>query len=166
MNMLSSRQLMNSSFNSLQIVNTYGAFGSVTKDRFEIIVEGTADDTIGPSTVWKEYQFKGKPGDPMYRPPLVAPYHMRLDWLMWFAAMGRAQDSPWFSDVIVRILQGDRETLGLLRLNPFPDRPPRWVRAEMYQYHFTTPAEHKATGRWWDRQFAGDYFPAVRLPAR
>jgi hypothetical protein len=165
MNMLSSRQLMNSSFNSLQIVNTYGAFGSVTKDRFEIIVEGTADDTIGPSTVWKEYQFKGKPGDPMFRPPLVAPYHMRLDWLMWFAAMGSAQDSPWFSDVILRILQGDRDTLGLLRVNPFPDRPPRWVRAQMYQYHFTTPAEHTATGRWWDRQFAGDYFPAVRLPA-
>src|SRR4051794_31118992 len=83
LNMLSSGQVMNTSFNPLQIVNTYGAFGSVTRDRSEIVIEGTDADTIAADTVWKEYEFKGKPGDVMHRPPQVAPYHLRLDWLMW-----------------------------------------------------------------------------------
>ena len=162
-NMLSPGQLMNSAFNPLQIVNTYGAFGSITKERFEIVIEGTADETLSDATAWREYEFKGKPGDPSYRPAVVAPYHMRLDWLMWFAAMGSAQDEPWFSELLARLLQGDRETLGLLRVNPFPDRPPRWIRAQMYRYRFTTAAERGATGRWWNRQRVADYFPAVRL---
>src|SRR3954469_19222498 len=87
LNMLSPGQVMNTSFNPLQIVNTYGAFGSVTKERYEIVVEGTDAETLGESTTWREYEFKGKPGDPSRRPPQVAPYHLRLDWLMWFAAM-------------------------------------------------------------------------------
>jgi hypothetical protein len=166
LNMLSPGQLMNSAFNPLQIVNTYGAFGSVTKERFEIAIEGTSDDGLTERTVWREYEFKGKPGDPGRRPLQIAPYHLRLDWLMWFAAMGSAQDEPWFTELIVKLLQGDRATLGLLRINPFPDAPPRWIRAGMYRYHFTTPAERRATGRWWNRERVGEYFPAVRLPAR
>ena len=162
-NMLSSRQVMNTSFNPLQIVNTYGAFGSVTKERDEIIVEGTADDTITAATTWREYEFKGKPGDPAHRPPQVAPYHMRLDWLMWFAAMSSPSDYPWFPEFIVKLLQGDSQVLGLLRTNPFPDRPPTWIRAQLYRYRFTTPEEHRRTGRWWDRQLVGSYFPAVKL---
>ena len=163
MNMLSSRQVMNTSFNPLQIVNTYGAFGSVTKERYEIIVEGTADETVTDATTWREYQFKGKPGDPAYRPPQIAPYHLRLDWLMWFAAMSSPSDYPWFSDLLVKLLQGDPQVLGLLRSNPFPDRPPTWIRAELYLYRFTTPDEHRQTGRWWDRTRVAPYFPAVRL---
>jgi hypothetical protein len=166
LNMLSPGQVMNGAFNPLQIVNTYGAFGSITKERFEIVIEGTADAAPGDATAWREYEFKGKPGDPAHRPPLVAPYHMRLDWLMWFAAMGSAQDEPWFSELVVHLLRGDRETLGLLRVNPFPDRPPQWIRAELYRYRFTTRAEHSATGRWWSRERAADYFPAVRLQPR
>jgi hypothetical protein len=166
MNMLSPGQVMNTAFNPLQIVNTYGAFGSVTKERNEIIVEGTADAQPTDATTWREYQFKGKPGDPAWRPPLVAPYHMRLDWLMWFAAMGSAQDEPWFAGLIAHLLEGDRATLGLLRTNPFPDRPPVWIRAELYRYRFTTPAEHRATGRWWTRERIADYFPAVCLRPR
>ena len=164
LNMLSPGQLMNSAFNPLQIVNTYGAFGSVTTERFEIVIEGTADDTIGDRTVWREYEFKGKPGDPARRPTQIAPYHLRLDWLMWFAAMGSARDEPWFSGLILRLLQGDGATIRLLGNNPFPDRPPRWIRAEMYRYRFTTPTERQATGRWWNRDRVGGYFPAVRLP--
>jgi Lipase maturation factor len=163
LNMLSPGQVMNTSFNPLQIVNTYGAFGSVTRDRYEIVIEGTADETTSASTVWKEYQFKGKPGDVSYRPPLVAPYHMRLDWLMWFAAMSNASDYPWFGPLLAKLLEGDPAVLGLLRTNPFPDRPPRWIRAQLYLYRFTTPEEHARTGAWWTRTLVGAYFPEVRL---
>ena len=162
-NMLSSRQVMNTSFNPLQIVNTYGAFGSVTKERYEIIIEGTNDETPTDTTVWREYQFKGKPGDPAYRPPQIAPYHLRLDWLMWFAAMSTPSDYPWFSELLLKLLQGDPQVLGLLRANPFPDRAPTWIRAQLYLYHFTTPEEHRRTGLWWNRRLAAPYFPAVRL---
>ena len=166
LNMLSPGQVMNTSFNPLQIVNTYGAFGSITKERFEIVIEGTSDATLTGATTWREYEFKGKPGDPAHRPPLVAPYHMRLDWLMWFAAMGSAQDEPWFSGVILHLLEGDRELLGLLRVNPFADRAPQWVRASLYRYRFTTPAERAANGLWWHRERVADYYPAVRLKAQ
>ena len=165
MNMLSSHQVMNTAFNPLQIVNTYGAFGSITRERYEIAIEGTADDTITEKSLWQEYQFKGKPGDPSRRPPQVAPYHLRLDWLMWFAAMSSAQDYPWFPQLLLKLLEGDAGTIGLLRSNPFPDHPPRWIRAQLYLYRFTSPAEHTATGRWWNRELAGQYFPAVRLHA-
>jgi hypothetical protein len=163
MNMLSSRQVMNTSFNALQIVNTYGAFGSVTRERDEIVIEGTGDETITDRTTWREYEFKGKPGDPAHRPPEIAPYHLRLDWLMWFAAMSTPSDYPWFSELLAKLLQGDEQVLGLLRLNPFPDRPPTWIRAELYRYRFTTNEERRRTGRWWDRQLVTEYFPAVRL---
>jgi hypothetical protein len=163
LNMLSPGQVMNTSFNPLQIVNTYGAFGSVTQARYEIVIEGTADEALTASTAWKEYEFSGKPGDVSYRPPLVAPYHMRLDWLMWFAAMSNASDYPWFSTLLLKLLDGDPAVLGLLRTNPFPDRPPRWIRAQMYLYKFTTPDEHRRTGAWWTRTLAGPYFPEVRL---
>jgi hypothetical protein len=161
--MLSPGQVMNTSFNPLQIVNTYGAFGSITKERYEIVVEGTDADSVTPSTVWREYEFKGKPGDVMFRPPQVAPYHMRLDWLMWFAAMSASADHPWFSSLMLKLLEGDRDVLVLLRTNPFPDRPPRWIRARLYLYHFTSPEEHRRTGAWWTRSLAGPYFPEVRL---
>src|SRR4029079_6622434 len=107
MNMLSSRQVMNTSFNPLQIVNTYGAFGSVTKERYEIVIEGTSDETVTDKTVWREYEFEGKTGAPARRPPQIAPYHPRLDWLMWFAAMATPSDYPWFSELLAKLLQGD-----------------------------------------------------------
>ena len=163
LNMLSPNQVMNTSFNPLHIVNTYGAFGSITRERFEIVIEGTTDQNVNDKTVWREYHFKGKPGDPLRRPSQIAPYHLRLDWLMWFAAMGSAQNEPWFSMLIVKLLEGDKPTIGLLAGNPFPDGPPRWVRARLYRYTFTTRAERKATGRWWRRELAEEYFPAVSL---
>jgi hypothetical protein len=163
LNMLSSRQMMNTAFNPLQIVNTYGAFGSVTKERDEIVIEGTSDESITDNTVWREYEFKGKPGDPSRMPPQVAPYHLRLDWLMWFAAMSSPSDHPWFPELLLKLLEGDQAVLSLLRTDPFPGAPPKWVRAQLYSYRFTTPAERRATGRWWDRSFVAPYFPAVRL---
>ena len=153
---------MNTSFNPLQIVNSYGAFGTVTKERYEIVIEGSAADDDGNPTAWLEYEFKGKPGDPARRPPQVAPYHLRLDWLMWFAAMSTPTEHPWFDALLVKLLDGDAGVLRLLRTNPFPGHPPRWVRAQLYRYTFTTGAERAATGRWWRRELVGPYFPAIR----
>ncbi len=162
-NMLSPGQLMNFNYNPLHLVNTYGAFGSVTRTRNEVIVEGADDAVLTPSTRWREYEFKGKPGDLLRRPPQVAPYHLRLDWLMWFAAMSPYYEHPWFVHFLAKLLQGDEATLGLLRSNPFPQRPPRYVRALRYEYHFTTPTERKETGRWWQRQLVDVYLPPVSL---
>ena len=114
---------MNASFNALHLVNTYGAFGSVTRERHEIVIEGTAT-TPTAETGWQEYEFRGKPGDPRRLPRQFAPYHLRLDWLMWFAALSPAYAEPWFTASGRRLLEGDRATLRLLRHNPFPDEPP------------------------------------------
>jgi len=161
-NMASSQQMMNASFDPLQLVNTYGMFGSITPSRDEVIVEGTDDSPDGDAH-WLAYEFKAKPGDPMRMPPQIAPYHLRLDWLMWFAAMGQYQDNPWFVNFMAKLLQGDREVLGLLRSNPFPDRPPKYVRARLYHYRFSTPEERRKTGAWWQRELAGEWFPVVSL---
>ncbi len=162
-NMLSPSQAMNASFNPFHLVGTYGAFGSITRTRYEVIVEGTDDASITASTQWREYEFKGKPGDISHLPSQIAPYHLRLDWLMWFAAMSQFQRQPWFINFAAKLLQGDSAVLSLLRTNPFPDRPPHFVRAELYEYHFTTPAERRATGQWWKRSYSGEWFPPVSM---
>jgi hypothetical protein len=162
-NMLSARQIMNTSFNSLHLVGTYGAFGSITRPRYEIIVEGTNDSVITSATQWREYEFKGKPGQLNYRPAQIAPYHLRLDWLMWFAAMSSYQDYPWFVNFIAKLLQNDQAVLSLLRKNPFPGKAPHYIRAMLYEYHFTNPAERRQTGNWWKRTLTGPYFPAVSM---
>jgi hypothetical protein len=164
-NLASRRQRMNASFNRFHLVNSYGAFGSITRTRNEIVIEGTDDAEVGEDTAWSEYEFKGKPGDVRRRPPQVAPYHLRLDWLMWFAALSPGYASGWFDAFIVRLLEGDRATLKLLRHNPFPDAPPTWIRARFFRYRFTTRRERKQSGAVWDRTPLGDYLPPVRLPA-
>jgi hypothetical protein len=162
-NMISPDQVMNRSFNSLHLVDTYGAFGSVTKQRFEVVVEGTDDAAITSATRWKEYEFKGKPNDPTRMPPQVAPYHLRLDWLMWFAAMSSYQNHPWFVNFMAKLLQNDRDVLSLLKSNPFEGHAPKYVRAELYEYHFANPETRRTRGVWWVRTLAGRYFPAVSL---
>lgn len=162
-NMVSPGQIMNTSYNSFHLVGTYGAFGSITRPRYEVVVEGTADSVITPATKWLEYEFKAKPTDIQRMPPQIAPYHLRLDWLMWFAALGTYQDQPWFVNFMAKLLQGDKPVLSLLRRNPFPDHPPQYVRAEFYEYHFTTPDERSKTGNWWRRTYVAQYFPAVSL---
>jgi hypothetical protein len=164
-NMLSSSQLMNTSFEPLHLVNTYGAFGSITRTRYEIVIEGTDDTAVTERTAWREYEFKGKPGDPARRPPQVAPYHLRLDWLMWFEAFSPRPQDEWFVALLERLLRGDAATLSLLKTNPFPDRPPRYLRARYYRYWFTTSAERRETGRWWNRQLASEYVAPITLAA-
>ena len=163
LNMLSPRQIMNTSFNPFHLVGTYGAFGGITRERYEVVVEGTSDAVVSPATKWREYEFRGKPNDPSRMPPQIAPYHLRLDWLMWFAAMGSYSEHPWFVHFVGKLLEGDRDTLSLLLSNPFPNEPPRIVRARLYRYKFTTPDERRKTGNWWTRQLVGPWFPEVSL---
>ncbi len=162
-NMLSPRQIMNTSYNPLHLVGTYGAFGSITRVRNEIVIEGTTDAKPNSATKWLEYEFKAKPGALDRIPPQIAPYHLRLDWLMWFAAMSSYNNYPWFVNLIAKLLQGNKGVLSLLRTNPFPNEPPRYIRAELYEYDFTTPDERKRNGRWWNRTHQGSYFPPISL---
>lgn len=162
-NMLSPHQIMNTNFNPLHLVGTYGAFGGITRTRYEVVVEGTSDPAPRPSSEWREYEFRAKPTDPGRCPPQIAPYHLRLDWLMWFAAMDDYSRHPWFVHFMGKLLEGDRGTMSLLRSNPFPDRPPRFVRADLYRYEFTSPDERRQTGQWWNRRYVGPYFPEVSL---
>jgi hypothetical protein len=164
-NLVSRRQAMNASFNRLHLVNAYGAFGTVTRQRHEIVVEGTDDETPTEDTVWLEYEFKGKPGDVGRRPRQFAPYHLRLDWLMWFAALSPSYAQPWFPAFIGKLLTGDPATLRLLRTNPFPGAPPVVVRARLYHYRYSTRAERRTSGDWWVREWIGEYLRPVRAPS-
>ncbi|WP_322858464.1 lipase maturation factor family protein [Mycobacterium europaeum] len=163
-NMLSSRQRMNMSFNSFHLVNTYGAFGSIGRVRHEVVIEGTEDTRLTEQTVWREYDFKGKPGAVRRLPRQWAPYHLRLDWMMWFAAISPGYAQPWLTPFLERLLRNDRPTLRLLRHNPFPDAPPRYVRARLYEYRFTTPAELRRERAWWHRTLIGGYVRPMALP--
>ena len=156
-NLFSNRQLMNASFDPLDLVNTYGAFGAVGKERDEIIFEGTEDTMITGDTKWKEYEFKAKPGDPNRRPPFVAPYQPRIDWQIWFAAMASPADYPWTLHFVWRLLHNDKATLSLLANNPFPDEPPHYIRARLYRYRFAPPGDPA----WWKREPLGEWLPAL-----
>jgi hypothetical protein len=167
-NLVSRRQLMNATFDPFHLVNTYGAFGHITRRRYELVIEGTSDGEITPGTRWLEYEFKGKPGDPRRRPPQIAPYHLRLDWRMWFAALPPGYGEPWLIPLLQRLLTADREILRLLRVNPFPEGAPAAVRVSRYRYRYTSWRELRRTGAWWERVPAGEVVPPVtlRAPAR
>jgi hypothetical protein len=164
-NLVSRQQRMNTSFNRWHLVNAYGAFGSITKTRYEIVVEGTYDVRPGPRTEWREYEFRGKPGDPARRPRQFAPYHLRLDWLMWFAALSPRYAEPWFHTFVQRLLEGDRRVSRLLLRDPFADAPPECVRALFYRYRFSTRSERAETGCWWAREPMGQFLPPTRRRA-
>ncbi|XP_068610633.1 lipase maturation factor 1 [Brachionichthys hirsutus] len=166
MNLLSSRQVMNTSFDPLRIVNTYGAFGSITKERTEVIFQGTLSrDPEDPEAVWEEYQFLCKPGDVYRRPCLISPYHYRLDWLMWFAAFQTYEQNEWVIHIAGRLLSNDSAVLSLIDADPFQGREtPRWIRGEHFRYRFSQPGSTSAAqGKWWLRKRIGPYFPPVDL---
>ncbi|XP_061087109.1 lipase maturation factor 1 [Conger conger] len=166
MNLLSSRQVMNTSFDPLRIVNTYGAFGSITKERTEVVFQGTlSSDPNDPAALWEEYEFMCKPGALHRRPCLISPYHYRLDWLMWFAAFQTYEQNEWVIHIAGRLLANDSSILSLIQHNPFQGRePPRWVRGEHFRYRFSEPGGVSAAqGKWWIRKRLGAYFPPVDL---
>lgn len=154
-NMASRRQRMNATWNPLHLVNSYGAFGSVTRTRYEVVVEGTRDEDPTDAT-WQSYEFHAKPGPLDRRPPQVAPFHRRLDWLLWFAALSPMPERhPWLRPLLARLLAGDPLIRRLVRVDPFDGQRPRWVRVVRYRYRYTTRAERRATGHWWHREWVG-----------
>jgi hypothetical protein len=172
LNLFSPNQYMNYCWNRWHLVGAYGAFGSVTKERYEVVIEGTSSDNPLDESSWKEYGMKGKPGDLKRRPPVVAPYHLRLDWMIWFLPFTVLVSGKniyvrghrlWFIRFMIQLLENNRELLKLFRTNPFPEAPPKYVRARFYLYKFTDPAEHKKTGHIWRREFYGDFCPPLSL---
>jgi len=143
---------------TFRIVNGYGLFRVMTKDRREIVIEGSADGID-----WQPYEFKWKPGDVNRAPGWCAPHQPRLDWQMWFAALGSYRQNPWFVQLVISLLHGKPQIAALFERNPFPQNPPRYVRAALYRYRFTTAEEHRETGAWWKRQELGEYLPSVSL---
>ncbi len=141
-----------------RIVNGYGLFRVMTKSRPEIIVEGSADGTD-----WRPYEFNWKPGALDKAPAWAAPHQPRLDWQMWFAALGNYRRNPWFVSLLERLLHNTPAVTRLLAHNPFPENPPRFVRARLYEYRFATWVEHRETGEWWKREERGEYLPAISL---
>ncbi len=139
-------------------INSYGLFAVMTPTRPEIILEGSAD---GRS--WKEYTFKWKPGPTTRSLPMVAPHQPRLDWQMWFASLSEMRHNPWFSNFLVRILQAEPAVLSLLETNPFPDAPPKLLRAALFHYKFTDKDTRERTGQLWERDYRGDYCPPISL---
>ena len=140
-----------------RIVNGYGLFRVMTKTRPEIVIEGSADGID-----WQPYEFKWKPGDVNEAPRRVAPHQPRLDWQMWFAALGSYRQNYWFLGVCDRLLENSPEVVALLERNPFPDTPPRYIRGILYDDQFTTPAERRETGAWWKRRELREYVSLQR----
>jgi hypothetical protein len=141
---------------AFRIVNGYGLFRVMTRDRCEIVIEGSTD-----GFEWAPYEFKWKPGDVKRAPGWCAPHQPRLDWQMWFAALESPEQNPWLVGLIVRLLEGSRDVTGLLEHNPFPDKPPQYIRAMFYRYRFTSREERRETGAWWKRQELREYLPTI-----
>jgi Lipase maturation factor len=158
-NMLSPHQIMNTSFDPLDLVNTYGAFGTVGRERLNVVFEGTDAALPDESAEWKAYPYQGLPVELDKMPPLVAPYQLRLDWQMWFAAMSTPNQYPWTLHLVWKLLHNNPGTLSLFRNNPFPEKPPRYVRAVLYKYEFRNPGN--SNGFWWSRQELGLWLPPL-----
>ena len=158
-NLFSSGQVMNTSFGNWDVVNTYGAFGSVGKFRHELVLEGTAEEILTPETAWKAYEFKAKPTDIYRKLPIIAPYQSRIDWQIWFAAMERPEQNPWLVHLIWKLLDNDKDALSLLAGNPFPEKSPKYIRVEYYIYRFAPPdGKSKAV---WKREYIGQWLPPL-----
>lgn len=158
LNLLSSNQIMNTSFDPLELVNTYGAFGTVGQERLNVVFEGTTDNDSTDRANWKPYLYKGLPVLTDKQPPQIAPYQLRLDWQMWFASMSSPGEYLWTFNLVWKLLHNDPGAVSLFASDPFPDKPPRYVRAVLYSYTFTTEK-----GLWWTREKVNDWIPAMSV---
>lgn len=161
LNILSPSQIMNTSFDPLDLVNTYGAFGTVGKERYNVVFEGTNDEQPDETAHWKPYIYKGLPVELDEQPPQVAPYQLRLDWQMWFASMASPAQYPWTLNLVWKLLQNEPSAIGLFANDPFPNGPPKYVRAVLYKYHFARPDNKE--GKWWTRERLGLWLPALSI---
>jgi hypothetical protein len=158
-NLLSPRQAMNATFDPFNLVSTYGAFGTVSRARYEVVIEGTQATTLDEHTQWREYELPCKPGRVDRRPCWITPYHYRLDWQLWFVPLSPDYNRRWFLSLTNKLLRGDRRVLSLFAENPFPERPPRFIRAVFYQYKLLPPGSHDT----WRRVRNGLYLAPVSL---
>lgn len=158
-NMLSPGQIMNTSFDPLDLVNTYGAFGTVGEERLNVVFEGTMNDDTSSAANWKPYIYKGLPVELDKRPPQIAPYQLRLDWQMWFASMSSPGEYTWTLNLEWKLLHNDPGAVGLFAGNPFPDKPPKYIRAVLYRYKFAQPGNPQ--GLWWTREKISDWLPPL-----
>ena len=159
-NLLSPSQRMNASFDPFDLVNTYGAFGSVNRERNEVVLEGTAARELDASTHWQAFELPCKPGDPARRPCFAAPYQYKLDWQLWFAAFSSAGAEPWLIHLVSKLLHGDPVVDSLFAVQPFRGHPPRFVRARFYRYRFAPAGER---GSYWHRELLGEYLRPLSL---
>ena len=169
LNLLSRHQAMNETYNPLHLVGSYGAFGSVTRQRYEVVLEGTLGAGDAASDDWAEYRFKAKPGEPERRPGQWAPYHLRLDWLMWFLPLRVVVTETgvmvgrhpiWFVRLVEKLLVADPATLALLGPDPFLGQAPSRVRASLYLYELRRPRDRRQTRAYWQRSYIGQYLSA------
>lgn len=159
LNILSPGQVMNSSYDPLDLVNTYGAFGTVGQERLNVVFEGTTDQDTTDRANWKPYRYKGLPVLLNQPPPQIAPYQLRLDWQMWFAAMASPNEYPWTLNLVWKLLHNDAGTISLFADNPFASKPPMYVRAVLYRYKFVKAGNSK--GLFWSRERLGLWLPAM-----
>ncbi len=159
LNLLSRRQIMNTTFDPLDLVNTYGAFGTVGRERYNVVFEGTDKDFPATDADWRPYLYRALPVALDQRPVQIAPYQPHLDWQMWFAAMASPQEYPWTVHLVWKLLHNDPPTLSLFAANPFPDEPPHFVRAVLYRYQFVSPANPQHL--WWIRTKIGLWLPPL-----
>jgi hypothetical protein len=159
MNLLSEKQIMNTSYSSLELVNTYGAFGTVGGERLNVIFEGTQDENPSDTSDWKSYVYRGLPVMLDKMPPQIAPYQLHLDWQMWFASMASARQYPWTLNLIWKLLHNDAKILDLFANNPFPSKPPRYIRAVLYRYSFAAPGNTQ--NLWWQREKVREWLPPI-----
>ena len=159
-NLLSPRQAMNTSYNYWHLLNSYGAFGSVGKERLQVIISATTDSILWPETTWEEYQFKCAPGDVTRRPCLVTPYHYHLDWQMWFSAMYPELREEWLYRLAVRLLEKDSGVEELFASVPFSEKP-TFIKMDLYRYRFAKWSDWPRV--WWERERVGEYLPPTEL---
>jgi hypothetical protein len=159
LNLVSPRQVMNRSYDPLELVNTYGAFGTIGRERMNVVFEGTDAPSLHESVVWKPYLYRGLPVEVGTRPPQIAPYQLRLDWQMWFAAMSDAREYPWTLNLVWKLLHNDPGAVSLFASNPFPGKPPTFIRATLYRYTFAPSGN--ANGLWWTREPIGFWLPPL-----
>ncbi len=161
LNILSPGQIMNTSFDPLDLVNTYGAFGTVGQERLNVVFEGTMDQDTTDKANWKPYLYKGLPVLLNKPSPQIAPYQLRLDWQMWFAAMVSPNEYPWTLNLMWKLLHNDPGTVSLFADNPFPNKPPRYIRAVLYRYSFAKPGNPESN--YWNRRRLNIWLPAMSV---
>ncbi|MGE4131012.1 MAG: lipase maturation factor family protein [Bdellovibrionales bacterium] len=161
LNLVSDRQMMNTSYNQWHLVNSYGAFGSIGKERYAVIIQGTTDRQLGPDSQWSEYVFKCAPGPTDRRPCLITPYHYHLDWQIWFSSMRPELQEEWLFRLVVRLLENQTNVKNLFASTPFDDQPPRFIKMDLYRYRFADFEDWPE--HWWSREKIKEYMPPISL---